>query len=152
LLEVQTSARVVDFAKSESKTLTAAQKRGLSYQAKVEKELGVLYPGLLVLRPWFRYKIDYRVQHCQPDAFLQHEDRIVLIEVKYATENKSWEQLQLYKKVVLRAYRCEVSLVLVTRMFDPHVKFPVKVTQLEGLDRVGGWRGEGLAVVSWRPR
>lgn len=152
--EVQSSARVSeDSSPTTPPTLTPAQKRGLKYQAKVEAELERLYPGRVLLRPWFRYKINGEVKKCQPDAILMNSDwtHAVIVEIKYSTIPEAWHKLStLYKSVVEKAYRIPTSLCLITRVFDPHVGFPCSILQLEGLERLDGFKNEGLGVVSWK--
>lgn len=150
--EVQSAALVAEPESLTIQGMTAAQSRGLKYQAKVETELSKLHsPAKLILRPWLRYKQKGEVKKCQPDALLISDAHITIIEIKYSTTARAWHQLStLYKPVIERAYRVPVFLTMVTRMFDPHVGFPCSISQLEGLERLDGWRGEGLGVVSWR--
>lgn len=150
--EVQSAALIVDSpVPTSSRTLTPAQRNGLRYQTRVEQELQQIFPGRLLLRPWFRYKEEWAVKKCQPDIVLHAEDasRLCIIEVKYSTAPGAWQQLLRYQRILAKAYRVPISLALVTRMFDPHVKWECLIKQLEGLERLSGWRGEGLAVVSW---
>jgi hypothetical protein len=162
--EVQSAALVSDpptsslvrGKKAEGKT--PSQWNGLRYQARVEGELERLFPGRLLLRPWFRYKRHDEVRRCQPDLILfspQAEDVrwACVVEVKHSTIPEGWEQLLLYKKVVEKAYRIPIAVAMVTRVFD-RVRFEglrqVKATQLESMKGLEEWRGEGLGVVSWR--
>lgn len=154
LLEVQSAARV-EIKDRPPSDLTPAQKRGLKYQAKVEARLEALYPGRVLLRPWFRYRVDWRRKTCQPDVIILGEDfqPAVIVEIKYSTIADAWHKLNtVYKPVVEKTYRppVPVALSLVTRMFDPLVGFPCAVEQLEGLERLAEWSGEGLGVVSWK--
>lgn len=133
--------------------MTPVQKRGLKYQARVEAALERQFPGVVVPRPWFRYKVRGEIKRCQPDVVLLVEDgsRAVIIEVKYSTIPEAWHKLStLYGPVVQKAYRIPVSFALVTRMFDPSIGFPCQVSQLEGLEQLTSWQGEGLGVVSWK--
>src|SRR5258707_14429950 len=153
--EVQSAALVSEPAKTASTEagLTLVQKRGLKYQAKVEKELERLYSGLVLLRPWFWYKLNWERKQCQPDAVLFDAkfSRCSILEIKYSTIPEAWTKLsQLYAPVVQKAYRIPVSLVLITRMFDPHLKFETQITQIEGLERLDEWKDKGLGVVSWK--
>lgn len=152
--EIQSAALVFEPANvGADPGLTPAQKRGLKYQARVEKELSRLYNGRTLLRPWFRYKSDWKVKRCQPDVliFTEKWDHCSVLEIKYSTIPEAWEKLsQLYAPVVQKAYRIPISLVLITRMFDPAIGFPCQIKQLEGLERLGDWNGEGLGVVSWK--
>ena len=158
-LEVQSAARVVGpdglAVSTPAASLTPAQKRGLKYQAKVEKELERLYSGRALLRPWFRYKVENKVKRCQPDALIFDPlwAHVWIVEIKYSTIREAWNKLQnLYAPVVEKAYRIPSTLILVTRLFDPHVRFPCKINQLEGLERIHEFRAEGVAlgVVSWK--
>lgn len=152
LFEVQTAARV-EVEGRPSKDLSPAQQRGLKYQAKVEKKLETLFPGRVLLRPWFRYKVEYKHNLCQPDVLLFDPEHahIIIVEIKYSTTAEAWKQLSLYIPVVRKAYRLSISAALITRIFDPAVKFPIPVTQLEGLECLDSWRGsKDLGVVSWR--
>jgi hypothetical protein len=154
---VQSAARVCEDERlrsngaKEASSLTPAQKRGLKYQAKVEKELLQLFPGRVIPRPWFRYKQDWVVKRCEPDLLLETDSGICVVEVKYSTIPEAWGKLnKVYGPVVKQAYRVPVALALITRRFDPAVRFDCCVTQLEGLEALLQWRGEGLGVVSWR--
>lgn len=151
-MQVQLAARTLVDEKSADK-LTPAQKRGLNYQAKVEKALEKIFPGLVILRPWFRYKVDgtHKAKMCQPDLILISPAHVCIVEVKYSTVADAWHKLSaVYKPVVEKAYRMPTSLALVTRMFDPAIGFPTTITQLEGLEHLARFRGEGLGVVSWK--
>lgn len=150
--EVQ-SAALLESVYGSDQPMTLAQKRGLKYQAKVEKEVVRLYSDRALLRPWFRYKSNGDVKRCQPDVVVFAEDwsRCLVLEIKYSTIPEAWNKLsQVYAPVVQKAYRIPTSLVLITRKFDPAVKFPCPIEQLEGLERLGAWCGEGLGVVSWK--
>ena len=150
--EVQSAARV-EIEDRPPINPTPAQKRGLKYQARVEAELERLYPGRVLLRPWFRYKVAWRHKTCQPDAIILDSDLLpaVIVEIKYSTIRDAWHKLStIYKPVVEKAYRRPLGLTLITRLFDPHVGFPCSVEQLEGLEHLASFSGEGLGVVSWK--
>src|SRR5258708_4077367 len=126
--EVQSAALVSELDKTASTeaSLTLVQKRGLKYQAKVEKELERLYTGRVILRPWFRYKVDWRVKTCQPDAIIfgSKSGTVIVVEIKYSTVPEAWHKLsQVYQPVIAKTYRIPTALVLITRVFDPHVQF-----------------------------
>jgi hypothetical protein len=154
MLQVQLATRAVGILESKlPQEFTPAQRRGLRYQEKVEKALKrVFFPDYVLSRPWFRYKsIDGAVKKCQPDVLITHSWGISIVEVKYTTTAEAWDKLlNVYRPVVEKAYRAPTALVLVTRMFDPAVKFSCPIEQLEGLEHMAQWRGEGLGVVSWR--
>jgi hypothetical protein len=151
--EVQSAALVSELEGRPPANLTPVQKRGLKYQAKVEVELERLYPGRVLLKPWFRYKINGVIHRCQPDAIIfgTSSGTAIAVEIKYSTVSEAWQKLsQVYAPVIAKAYRVPVSMVLITRIFDPHVKFECVITQLEGLERLDSWKSEGLGVVSWK--
>lgn len=151
--EVQSSARVADDHPMPPVVMTPAQKRGLKYQARVEAALERQFPGVVVPRPWFRYKVCGEVKRCQPDLllFFSEAQRVLIVEVKYSTMPAAWSQLHtLYAPVVEKAYRLPTSLAMVTRAFDPAIKFPCAVTQLEGFEALSQWKGPELGVVSWK--
>ena len=131
--------------------MTLTQIRGLRYQRKVEKEVSRLFPGLVSIGPWFRYKVEDKVRLCQPDLILKFDGHICIVEIKYTTTAKAWQQLnEVYRPVVEKAFRQQVTMALITRMFDPAVKFPVEVTLLHDLESVEAWKGPNLGVVSWK--
>src|SRR5258708_29561606 len=153
--EVQSAALVSqpDKTASTEAGLTLVQRRGLKYQAKVEKELDRLYSGLVLLRPWFWYKVDWKRKQCQPDAVLFNAafSRCSALEIKYSTIPEAWTKLsQLYAPVLQQAYPIPISICLITRAFDPPLKFATELIQIEGLQRLGQCNGEGLGVVSWK--
>lgn len=151
---VQSAALVAEDKKPPAASMSPAQRRGLKYQAKVEEALSALYSGRVILRPWFRYKTTQgKVLRCQPDAVVLSSDWdwACVVEIKISTIPECWRKLNdVYLPVVKRVYRIPVFASLVTTMFDPHVGFPCKISQLEGLERLGEWKGEGLGVVSWK--
>jgi hypothetical protein len=110
-----------------------------------------MLPGQIVARPWFRYKVEWEVKKCQPDLLILTDLGVIVVEVKYSTIPEAWGKLnKVYGPVVKQAYRVPVALALVTRRFDPAIRFDCCVTQLEGLEALSKWCGEGLGVVSWR--
>lgn len=154
--EVQAAAQVVDDGlppTGVTPSMTPAQARGLRYQARVEGKLLSLYPGRVLVRPWFRYRQNHKVRRCQPDALIFNPDqsRLLVLEIKYSTIPEAWEKLsKVYVPVLKKAHRISVLPIFITRMFDPHVGWTVPITQLEGLERLDEWNGEGLGVVSWK--
>lgn len=133
---------------------TLAKRRGLKYQKKVERALERLFEDRILFRPWINYVTrSGAFRRCQPDAVLYSPkvEWINIIEIKYSTMVEAWDQLNgLYKPVLSKLYSGPIYLTLITRMFDPHVQFPVEVIQLEGLERLNEWNVEGLGVVSWK--
>lgn len=130
---------------------TAAQRKGQAYERKVQTALKDKIPSYQA-GPWFRFTDENGRRWCQPDGLLLQDDWAAIFEIKYTYTADAWWQLRrLYEPVVRAAYRPRlVRLLVVCRVFDPHVSLPEDI-RLRGKSSLGEWDDSPLiTVVPWR--
>lgn len=83
---------------------TAAEKRGVQYERKVQRELQARHGCQYLPSPWFWYQVgDGRTRYCQPDGLLIQPEHglITIAEVKIShTEKAYYQTTNLYTPVV----------------------------------------------------
>ena len=113
-----------------TKRKTGARRRGILYEAKVQKYLSDRYEEYYLPSPWFRFGEAGKERWCQPDGllFLPTLRRIIIVEVKHHhTAEAYWQTKLLYLPVLAKAFPAElwqIGLCEVCRWFDPAEAFP----------------------------
>lgn len=109
---------------------TASQKAGLRYQRRICEVLprqwrDARIKASLHVGPWLRFDTVWGRKHCQPDALIETEDAIYIIEIKLSSTLDAWWQLvHLYGPVVERLYGRKPRLINVVKLFNPDIGFP----------------------------
>lgn len=109
--------------------------------------------------PWFKFLVSgsKRPRYCQPDALIldPHQGKLYVVEYKLHHNPDAWWQLRsLYEPVLRTAFPPEfwmMTLVEVTKWFDPVTPFPEEITMCPDLSvakpghfSVHIWNGKNL--------
>lgn len=131
------SARISPLAPPFQKTRvrTAAMRRGLKYEEKVQEFMLDQFRDFYLPSPWlhFREEDSEQFRWCQPDGVLLDVARgvIHIIEIKYSHTSDAWWQVRkLYLPVLSRIFppslwRFEVGEIV--KWYDPDICFPESV-------------------------
>lgn len=151
--DIATQVPPVSLRKTKS---TVVQKKGNKYEAKVRTHIERAYANSSEYRylfsPWFTYRLPGdTARHCQPDILLFSAKQIFICEVKLNHIRDAYYQLRnLYAPVVKAVFPgYEISLIEITRSFDPRILFPEEFELFFGLsDALASERQ--LSVVQWK--
>lgn len=159
---------------------TSAQAAGLRYERAVQRylcdELRNYEPS-----PWFEYHDARGFHYCQPDGVLINGNEAIIFEIKYRWCVEGWWQLARKYAPVVAAWRgsddspraggtstgfgradardsarSRITLVCITRTFDPFVCTPTCPRRVDDLERATaprtvGQEAEEVRVLTWRP-
>lgn len=107
---------------------SAAQKAGIRYERKVNKELSLELGAGFDSSVWFRYNDASGERWCQVDGLWWANDgeTAVIFEVKSRFTSDGWYQLRLLYEPVVRAalQPKRIQHVLICKSFDPAMPFP----------------------------
>lgn len=115
---------------------SAAQKAGIRYERKVQKELAHELGEAFQSSVWFKYDDASGPHWCQVDGLWQRGGKeVVIFEIKSRFTSDGWFQLRrLYEPVVRKAlYPSALRHVLICRSFDPVAAFPEDFILIESL-------------------
>lgn len=98
------------------------QRSGLAYERKVKEMLRRRFGDRANLGQWFKFFDGYRTRYCQPDAIVQEEEGILIVEIKLRFSDLAWWQLkELYLPVVRKYFRVpSCRLLCLCKSFDPN--------------------------------
>lgn len=133
--------------------ITAAQKAGLRYEAKVHRYMEEHFGEAYRASPLIRFQDDNGVRQCIPDGLLQVRGRVVIFEVKHQHMPEAWWQLKrLYQPVVEALFPAvPVHVVEVCRSYDPSTPFPCSVHLIENIHTyVLQNKLEPFGVLKWK--
>lgn len=137
-----------DSATSRARNARAA---GLRYEAKVIKKLEERYDNFW---PHLQFSFDGSASRgtAIPDGLFFFPNRLVILEIKLKHSADAWHQLtQLYLPIVQASFpRKHISLLEVTRFYDPSVVLPGSSILVEDLDFFLREPRSILGVYSWR--
>lgn len=135
--------------------LTAAQRNGLRYEAKVQIYLRELFGPRYSVAPRCHFEDDSGSRTCIPDGvYSPPAGPLFVFEIKSQHMPEAWWQLRrLYQPVLeaCRPRRCVVPIE-VTKSYDPAQSFPEKIEVIHDLESyVHQSRFDSLGVFVWRP-
>lgn len=113
---------------------TAARRAGISYEKRVHAALEEVFGDSYRRAPWIQFLDSRGRRWCQPDAIVVNNDLFepsaTIFEIKVRATVLAWWQLRrLYEPVVrhLLGEKFRIRVAMVTRFYDPDVKFPEDV-------------------------
>lgn len=116
-----------------TRRLSAAKKRGITYENKVHKWLLEKYPDQYVPSPWIQFCApNSRPEWAQPDGLLidVRAGTIVIVEMKHSHTVTAWWQLRRKYQPLIRHLFGEdwsIHVCEITRWLDPALVFPEEI-------------------------
>lgn len=132
--------------------LSAAQKAGLLYEDKVQREL-TESNSEYIASPTIHFNDDSGARTIIPDGLLNLPGRVIIVEIKSQHMPEAWWQLdQLYRPVIQqRRPLCPVLCLEICRSYDPAMPFPAEFNLFASLgEAIMSPPAVTLGVLPWR--
>jgi hypothetical protein len=141
-------------AYSPARANSAAQKAGLSFEAKVQAALCSRFGAAYHPAPNVLFRDDSGARLCVPDGILGRpvsDPLVIVVEIKVQHMPEAWWQLrELYQPVLETIYR-DVALLEICKVYDPHTPFPEPVRFHASIDEFLATARRGdLGVIRWK--
>jgi len=138
---------------SQQSGTTAAQKSGLRYEAKVQRELDSRYGKRYFPSKHIHFRDQRGWNTAVPDGLLCGFEWVAVIEIKSQHMPESWWQLRRKYEPVVRVLlpHDRIILVEICRALDKDMPYPERFDLIEELDKFLEHAPDGsLGVLQWR--
>jgi hypothetical protein len=112
----------------ESRGRTAAQKEGRRFEKKVLEKLKELLPGAKIeYHQWIEYADENGVGYCEPEAFVEFEHKVLLVECKRTgIEGGKLQMVQLYAPLLALLIGKPIQMVQICRHVNKATPGPLE--------------------------
>lgn len=131
-----------------AKGTSSAQKAGLSYESRVQRQLMQIFGPNYKPSPSIYFSDDRGRRCCIPDGIILGPSLSVVVEIKSQHMPEAWWQLRKLYEPVLRTVYPHVALLEICKSYDAQMPFPEAV-RLLGSSPLDLNDGE-FGVVAWK--
>jgi hypothetical protein len=127
-----------------------AKLAGLRYQKKVNARLKAEFNSHALIGPWFAFATPEGQRFCQLDACVKYDDNdFIIIETKIRHTSLSYYQLKELYLPVIRAYRpdARIRLVTIVGSYDCATPYPEEIDLIYDLAEASDDR---IGVLKWK--